>query len=186
MLEQQQRRLVRSLLELYHRTAEGEGWPSDHLEFQNNGHPLTHVLLARLGVLDDYDDDCIEESPRLAQPERCGDDIQCQISSTDCVENSTVQGDQSPLNSWYLQATSPVLSTDTQQSSKRESMPPAIHSSTSMEEESDCFLLQDGPVQWPLSSPKYSRAMPPLSMVLIRGSKDVGSSSLSKNMRVRR
>ncbi|KAJ5389098.1 uncharacterized protein N7496_000166 [Penicillium cataractarum] len=152
MLEQQQRRLVRGLLELYHRTAEGRGWLGDPLELQANGHPLTHALLARLGVLNDIDDSCIEQSPGLTPLERCGDDIQCQILTTEGTEDSTVQGDQSPLSSWCLQATSPFLPTDTQQSSKRESMPPAIYSSTSIEE-SDYFLIQDGAAQWPLITP---------------------------------
>ncbi|KAJ5688501.1 hypothetical protein N7462_002893 [Penicillium macrosclerotiorum] len=152
MLEQQQRRLVRGLLNLYHRTAEGKGWPGDLLGLQTNGHPLTHVLLARLGVLDD-DDSCIEESPRLTPPEMCGDDIQCQMLSTDGVEDSTVLGDQSHFSSWCLQAISPFLPTDTQQSSKLEFMPPAIHSSSSIEKESDCFLTQDGAAQWLLSTP---------------------------------
>lgn len=152
MLEQQQRRLVRGLLDLYHRSAEGKGWPGDLLEPQTNGHPLTHVLLARLGILDDDDDSCIEESPRLTPPERCRDGIQYQMLSTEGVEDSTILGGQSSLSSWCLQATSPFLPTDTQQSSKRESMPPGIHSSTSIEDESDCLLIQDGVAQWPLST----------------------------------
>lgn len=53
MLERQQIWLVRGLRELYQRITEGKGWPGDSLELESNGHPLTHDLLARLGVLDE-------------------------------------------------------------------------------------------------------------------------------------
>lgn len=52
MLERQQVWLVRGLRELYRRTIESGVWPGDSLELETNGHPLTHDLLARLGVLD--------------------------------------------------------------------------------------------------------------------------------------
>jgi hypothetical protein len=52
MLLEQQSWLVHGLRELYRRSVEGEGWSGDLLKPETNGHPLTHDILTRLGVLD--------------------------------------------------------------------------------------------------------------------------------------
>ncbi|KAJ5117298.1 hypothetical protein N7526_011407 [Penicillium atrosanguineum] len=52
MLEQQQSWLVHGLQVLYHRAIEDESWSEDLLKAETNGHPLTHDILTRLGVLD--------------------------------------------------------------------------------------------------------------------------------------
>lgn len=51
MLEQQQSQLVNGLQELYRRLETSQGWPGASLQDSGNGHPLTHDILARLGVL---------------------------------------------------------------------------------------------------------------------------------------
>ncbi|KAJ5194744.1 C6 transcription factor [Penicillium cinerascens] len=61
ILERQQIWLVRGLRELYRRSIESGIWPGDPLELEDNGHPLTHDLLARLGVIDHNKDLRFEE-----------------------------------------------------------------------------------------------------------------------------
>lgn len=51
MLEQQQLQLVNGLQELYERLVNDQGWKGSPLENSNNGHPLTHDILDRLGAL---------------------------------------------------------------------------------------------------------------------------------------
>ncbi|KAF2086254.1 hypothetical protein K490DRAFT_66802 [Saccharata proteae CBS 121410] len=51
MLEQQQTQLVSGLRELYRILQSGEGWPGSPLQDQQGGHPLTHDILERLGLL---------------------------------------------------------------------------------------------------------------------------------------
>lgn len=51
MLEQQQERLVSALQEMYHRSRKGEPWPGMKLA-EINGQPLTHDILAGLGLLE--------------------------------------------------------------------------------------------------------------------------------------
>ena len=51
MLEQQQLQLVNGLQELYERLVNNQGWEGAPLENSNNGHPLTHDILDRLGAL---------------------------------------------------------------------------------------------------------------------------------------
>jgi len=51
MLEQQQGQLVAGVRELYHLLRTGRGWPGAPLQEALGGHPLTHDILERLGVL---------------------------------------------------------------------------------------------------------------------------------------
>ncbi len=51
MLEQQQLQLVNGLQELYERLINNQGWKGAPLDNSNNGHPLTHDILERLGAL---------------------------------------------------------------------------------------------------------------------------------------
>ena len=51
MLEQQQLQLVNGLQELYDRLVNHKGWEGASLDCSNNGHPLTHDILERLGAL---------------------------------------------------------------------------------------------------------------------------------------
>ncbi len=51
MLEQQQNKLVLGLQELYALLVTGAGWKGSPLRESTNGHPLTHDILERLGVL---------------------------------------------------------------------------------------------------------------------------------------
>lgn len=51
MLEQQQAQLVAGLQELYKRAQSGQGWVGSPLKDSNNGNPLTHDILERLGAL---------------------------------------------------------------------------------------------------------------------------------------
>ncbi|KAH6010155.1 hypothetical protein HBI83_168320 [Parastagonospora nodorum] len=51
MLEQQQTQLVAGLRELYSRLQMGESWPGQPLRESSGGHPLTHDILERLGLL---------------------------------------------------------------------------------------------------------------------------------------
>ena len=51
MLEQQQLQLVNGLQELYERLINNQGWEGAPLDTSNNGHPLTHDILERLGAL---------------------------------------------------------------------------------------------------------------------------------------
>lgn len=51
MLEQQQVQLVNGLQELYERLINKQGWKGAPLDNSNNGHPLTHDILERLGAL---------------------------------------------------------------------------------------------------------------------------------------
>lgn len=51
MLEQQQHQLVTGLQELYELVIGNQGWKGDPLKESTNGHPLTHDILERLGVL---------------------------------------------------------------------------------------------------------------------------------------
>lgn len=67
MLEQQQAWLVYGLQELYRRTSGGHGWPGEPLKCESNGHPLTHDLLTRLGVLDQSRGDHFEENTEAMQ-----------------------------------------------------------------------------------------------------------------------
>jgi len=58
MLEHQHTQLIAGLQKLYRRTQKGQGWEGLPLDPLNNGQPLTHEILARLGVLctDEWDD----------------------------------------------------------------------------------------------------------------------------------
>jgi hypothetical protein len=51
MLEQQQNKLVIGLQEMYALLVTGAGWKGSPLRESTNGHPLTHDILERLGVL---------------------------------------------------------------------------------------------------------------------------------------
>ena len=51
MLEQQQGQLVSGLQEMYHRMRKGEAWTGRQLH-ESNGQPLTHDILADLGLLE--------------------------------------------------------------------------------------------------------------------------------------
>ena len=51
MLEQQQSQLVTGLQELYRRSQSGQGWVGDPLKEGDQGNPLTHDILERLGSL---------------------------------------------------------------------------------------------------------------------------------------
>lgn len=55
MLEQQQERLVSALQEMYRRARKGESWPGQKLA-ETNGAPLTHDILAGLGLLESKND----------------------------------------------------------------------------------------------------------------------------------
>lgn len=52
MLEQQQSQLVSGLQELYKRLRTSHGWEGAALDESNNGHPLTHDILAALNLLE--------------------------------------------------------------------------------------------------------------------------------------
>ncbi|KAJ5675119.1 uncharacterized protein N7477_005053 [Penicillium maclennaniae] len=65
MLEQQQSWLVHGLQEMYRRAIEGESWSGDLLKTETNGHPLTHDILTRLGVLDRSKGEIFEENPGI-------------------------------------------------------------------------------------------------------------------------
>lgn len=70
LLEQQQAQLVGGLQELYRRTVTGHGWPGLPLQDSGNGHPLTHDILERLGVLETEgsgESDSFEEDLELMQ-----------------------------------------------------------------------------------------------------------------------
>jgi hypothetical protein len=67
MLEQQQVWLVSGLQELYRRTTDGKGWPDKLLRCEPSGHPLTHDILARLGILDEKKDEQFEENMSMMQ-----------------------------------------------------------------------------------------------------------------------
>ncbi|KAJ5118117.1 hypothetical protein N7448_004236 [Penicillium atrosanguineum] len=66
MLEQQQSWLVHGLQVLYHRAIEDESWSGDLLKAETNGHPLTHDILTRLGVLDGSKGERFEETSDIA------------------------------------------------------------------------------------------------------------------------
>lgn len=51
MLEQQQGWLIEGLRRLYQRTLDHNCWPGEPLPLDAHGHPLTHEILLRLGVL---------------------------------------------------------------------------------------------------------------------------------------
>lgn len=51
MLEHEQAQLIAGLRELYRRLISGEQWPGDPLIQAENGNPLTHDILERLGLL---------------------------------------------------------------------------------------------------------------------------------------
>jgi hypothetical protein len=67
MLKQKQAWLVHGLQELYRRSTDGEGWVGDRLEPEPNGHPLTHDLLIRLGVLNHSKGELFEGNPETMQ-----------------------------------------------------------------------------------------------------------------------
>lgn len=52
MLEQQQDRLVSALQEMYRRARRGEPWSDSAALLETNGQPLTHDILAGLGLLE--------------------------------------------------------------------------------------------------------------------------------------
>jgi len=56
MLEQQQAQLVAGLRELYQLLQSGRGWPGAPLHETQGGHPLTHDILERLGLLNSPSD----------------------------------------------------------------------------------------------------------------------------------
>ncbi|KNG87799.1 hypothetical protein ANOM_004618 [Aspergillus nomiae NRRL 13137] len=74
MLEQQQDWLTKGLREMYRRAIEGKGWPGEPLGQKADGHPLTHDILFRLGVLNK------EEKPDIIHPPDIFDNV-------DTVEN---------------------------------------------------------------------------------------------------
>lgn len=66
MLERQHAQLIAGLQELYRRTQDGQGWRGTPLDLVNNGQPLTHQMLERLGVLRSYewdDSECLDDMP---------------------------------------------------------------------------------------------------------------------------
>lgn len=75
MLEQQQAQLVAGLRELYQRLQTGCGWPGSPLQEAQGGHPLTHDILERLGLLhsagdgssnyEGFEEDCSRLQRRL-------------------------------------------------------------------------------------------------------------------------
>ncbi len=60
MLEQQQTQLVAGLRELYRRLQQHEPWPGPALLAESGGHPLTHDILHRLGLVHTPLDDSVE------------------------------------------------------------------------------------------------------------------------------
>ena len=74
MLEQQQSWLVHGLQELYRRAIEGESWSGDLLNAETNGHPLTHDILTRLGVLDRSKGEIFEEAPGITHHQESSND----------------------------------------------------------------------------------------------------------------
>ncbi|CEL03930.1 hypothetical protein ASPCAL05067 [Aspergillus calidoustus] len=52
ILEQQQSWLVCGLRQLYKLSIQGKSWPGERLKEDDNGYPLTHDVLSRLGALD--------------------------------------------------------------------------------------------------------------------------------------
>ena len=60
ILEQQQSQLVQGLQHMYQLLRNGEQWPGEPLTNQSNGSPLTHDILARLGLLQPKEDDSHE------------------------------------------------------------------------------------------------------------------------------
>ncbi|KAJ5520267.1 hypothetical protein N7463_000720 [Penicillium fimorum] len=69
LLEQQQGYLILGLREFYRRTLNGEEWPGGRLKTMANGLPLTHDLLARLGILNGIEGDRLKEISREYQQE---------------------------------------------------------------------------------------------------------------------
>ncbi|KAF2144734.1 uncharacterized protein K452DRAFT_285054 [Aplosporella prunicola CBS 121167] len=65
MLEQQQGQLVAGIRELYRRLNTGEGWPGSPLAEHPGGHPLTHDILQRLGLLQQNSEQFEEDPTRL-------------------------------------------------------------------------------------------------------------------------
>ncbi|KNG82412.1 hypothetical protein ANOM_009412 [Aspergillus nomiae NRRL 13137] len=60
MLEEQQKWLVYAVQKLYRHMTQGEGWPGDPLPCEDNGYPLTHDILRRLGALGQTEDRLLE------------------------------------------------------------------------------------------------------------------------------
>ena len=98
MLENQQSQLVSGLQELYRRTQNGQGWIGSSLKETNNGAPLTHDILERLGALkqDTHDStEPFEEDLNLMQQRLIANGAG--FVARDNMSDTSSEIDQSPM-----------------------------------------------------------------------------------------
>lgn len=104
MLEQQQEKLVNATRELYTRAVDGGRWPGQPLQVTPKGHPLTHDILERLGLLrlGPQDDGTFEENTEILRQKM----MIIKQEENPYLTPTTTQSELSPVDSPNYELTS--------------------------------------------------------------------------------
>ena len=101
MLEEQQAQLVAGLQELYRRLLHGHGWIGSPVEGTDEGTPLTHEILERLGALKqdgrstvEVSDEDLEITNHTVIPN------ETEFTQTTVSPESDSEENESPMSSW--------------------------------------------------------------------------------------